>query len=105
MRAGSMLRAIANCRAEAPTVTGSLLAIADATATQARRAGAAASRQLSGRSGQSIQQPRCGSNSPGMRKPAAEGQDFSVFGIAFPSASEPDEHNAKSRGAAVPRTT
>jgi hypothetical protein len=64
---GSNRRAFANWRAETPTVTGSLPAIAAATAAKASCAGLPPSRQLSGRSGHSIQQPACGSNSPGMR--------------------------------------
>ena len=46
-------------------------------ATLARCAGAACSRQLSGRRGQSIQHPRCGANSAGMRKPSAAGVESS----------------------------
>ena len=33
---------------------------------------------MSGRSGQAIQQPLCGSNSPGIRKPSSAGVDFRV---------------------------
>ena len=61
-----MERACTNCRREAATVTGSPVAMAVATAANAACAGLAPSRQLLGRSGQSIQQPECGSNSPGM---------------------------------------
>ena len=56
-----------------PTVTGSKREMAVATSTQARCAGFAPSRQLSGRCGHSIQICLCGSNSPGMRKPSARG--------------------------------
>src|SRR5688572_6405516 len=47
--------------------------MAAATSANARCAGCAPSRQLSGRSGQSIQQPACGVNSAGMAKPSAAG--------------------------------
>jgi hypothetical protein len=47
--------------------------MAVATPTNACCAGRAASRQLSGRSGQSIQQPACGSNSAGIQNPSAAG--------------------------------
>ena len=59
-------------------MTGSQTAIASATAAKASCAGPAPSRQLSGRSGQTIQQPACGSNSPGMRKPSAAGVEAIV---------------------------
>ncbi len=52
---------------EAAIVTGSETAIASATAAKASCAGPALRRQLSGRSGHSIQQPSCGSNSAGIR--------------------------------------
>ena len=38
---------------------------------------------MSGRSGQAIQQPACGSNSAGIRKPSSAGVDFSVTLIAL----------------------
>ena len=47
--------------------------MAAATAANARCAGAALSRQLSGRSGQSIQVPACGSHSAGIRNPSFAG--------------------------------
>ena len=59
-------------------MTGSEAAIAAATAAKASCAGSAPSRQLSGRSGQAIQQPACGSNSAGIRKPSAAGVESSV---------------------------
>jgi hypothetical protein len=71
--AGRCARAFSYCAAEAPTVTGSLAAIAVATAANASCAGLAPRRQLSGRSGQIIQVPACGSNSAGMRKPSRRG--------------------------------
>jgi hypothetical protein len=46
--------------------------------SEAACAGLAPARQLSGRSGQSIQQPECRSNSAGMRKPSRAGNDVSV---------------------------
>ncbi len=64
---GSMVRAFSNWSCLTPTVTGSKRAIAVATATQARCAGLAPRRQLSGRWGQSIHVWAWGSNSPGMR--------------------------------------
>ena len=54
-------------------MTGSNSAIAAATETNASCAGRAASRQLSARSGQSIQQPACCSNSAGIQNPSASG--------------------------------
>ena len=48
-------------------------AIAVATAANAACAGLAPSRQLSGRSGQIIQQPSCAAHSAGMWKPSAAG--------------------------------
>ena len=65
----------------APTVTGSKRAIAAATAANARCAGRAPSRQLSGRSGHSIQQPACGSNSAGIQKPSRAGVLAWVVGM------------------------
>ncbi len=64
---GSSERQRSYSAAEAAIVTGSEAAIAAATAANAACAGRAPSRQLSGRSGQAIQQPLCGSNSPGIR--------------------------------------
>jgi hypothetical protein len=64
---GSRRRALAYCAADTPSETGSLPAMALATATNACWAGLPPRRQLSGRSGHNIQQPACGSNSPGMR--------------------------------------
>ena len=52
------------------TVTGSNWLMAFATSTNTFWAGLAPSLQLSGRSGQIIQQPSCGSNSPGILKPS-----------------------------------
>ena len=60
-------RACSNCASETAIVTGSEALIASATAAKACCAGAAPRRQLSGRCGQAIQQPRWGSNSPGIR--------------------------------------
>ncbi len=60
-------RQCSNCASETATVTGSDALIASATAAYACCAGLAPKRQLSGRSGHAIQQPACGSNSPGMR--------------------------------------
>jgi hypothetical protein len=59
-------------------VTGSPNWIASATAANAACAGCAPRRQLSGRSGQTIQQPSCGSYSPGILKPSAAGVEASV---------------------------
>ena len=73
---GSIARQFSNWASETAIVTGSEAAIASATAAKASCAGFAPSRQLSGRSGQAIQQPLCGSNSPGIRKPSAAGVDF-----------------------------
>jgi hypothetical protein len=42
-------------------------------------AGSAPSRQLSGRSGHSIQQPACRSNSPGIQKPSRKGAEDSSW--------------------------
>src|ERR1700738_2954159 len=75
---GNRARAFWNCAADTPTVTGSAPATAAAIAANAACAGLAPERQLSGRSGQSIQQPECGSNSAGMRKPSFAGVDVSV---------------------------
>jgi hypothetical protein len=52
--------------------------MAAATAANTACAGLAPQRQLSGRSGQSIQQPECRSNSAGMRKPSFAGFEFNV---------------------------
>jgi hypothetical protein len=71
--AGSRLRAFSYWSLFTPTVTGSNSEMAVATWTQARCAGLAPRRQLSGRCGHSIQSCSCGSNSPGMRKPSARG--------------------------------
>ena len=68
-------------------VTGSKRAIAAATAAKASCAGRAAARQLSGRSGHSIQQPLWGSNSAGIRKPSAAGVDCSVSAMARDSSN------------------
>ena len=70
---GSAARARSSWAAETAIVTGSEAAIALATAAKAACAGAAPSRQLSGRSGQAIQQPAWGSHSAGMWKPSAAG--------------------------------
>ena len=78
--AGNAARARASWRGEAPTRTGSHVAIAEASWTKAACAGAARSRQMSGRSGQIIQVAACGSNSPGMRQPSAAGVLVSVRG-------------------------
>jgi hypothetical protein len=69
----SSVRALLKWALETPMLTGSNRAMLRATCAKASCAGRAASRQLSGRSGHSIQQPACGSNSPGMRKPSAAG--------------------------------
>jgi hypothetical protein len=63
---GSIERAWEYCAREAPTVTGSPVAIAVATLANAFCAGFAPRRQLLGRSGHSIQQPSWASNSAGM---------------------------------------
>ena len=73
MCAGSACRAPSKCAVDAPTVTGSKRAMAPAISVNVLRAGAAALRQVSGLSGQSIQVPACGSNSAGIQKPSAEG--------------------------------
>jgi hypothetical protein len=75
---GSIERACTNCAREAPTVTGSPVAMAVATAANAACAGFAPRRQLLVRSGHSSQVPECRSNSPGMRKPSAAGVVVSV---------------------------
>ncbi len=62
----SAARAARYCSALAQTVTGSKRAIALATAAKAACAGAALSRQLSGRCGQTIQVWLCGAHSAGM---------------------------------------
>ena len=59
-------------------MTGSLALIASATAAKAPWAGFARRRQLSGRSGHAIQQPRWGSYSAGILKPSAAGVEASV---------------------------
>src|SRR5262245_42625670 len=61
--------------------------MAAATAAKADCAGLAPSRQLSGRSGQSIQQPACNSNSPGMRKPWRAGVAVRVRVTKGPSVA------------------
>src|SRR5580692_10646261 len=71
-------RAFWNCAAETPTVTGSPWAMAAAIAANTACAGLAPSRQLSVRSGHSIQQPEWRSNSAGMRKPSFAGVEASV---------------------------
>ena len=71
-------RACSNWPSEAAIVTGSEPAMASATAANASCPGRAASRQLSRRSGHAIQQPACGSNSPGIRKPSCAGVVSSV---------------------------
>ena len=87
---------------EAPTVTGSLALIASATAANASRAGPAPRRQLSGRSGHSIQQPSWASNSPGMRSPSAAGVESIVaLTSAAANATRPF---APSAPAAAPST-
>ena len=60
-------RAFWYCAGETQTVTGSNCKMAVATSRKAFCAGLAPSRQLSLRSGQSIQTPACGSNSAGIR--------------------------------------
>src|SRR5580700_8297524 len=79
-------RAFWNCAAETPTVTGSPWAMAAATAANTACAGLAPPRQLSVRSGQSIQQPVWRSNSAGMRKPSFAGVDVSVRNALSPVA-------------------
>jgi ApbE superfamily uncharacterized protein (UPF0280 family) len=64
---GSWLRALSYCRAETATVTASVSAIAVATAVNAACAGLPPRRQLSGRSGQTSQQPAWWAHSAGMR--------------------------------------
>jgi hypothetical protein len=75
---GKRARAFWNCAADTPTVTGSPPAMAAATAANAACAGLAPPRQLSVRSGHSIQQPACRANSAGMRKPSFAGVEVSV---------------------------
>ena len=53
--------------------------MAAATAAYARCAGRRLSRQLSGRSGQSIQVPACGSHSAGMRNPSLAGSGMAAI--------------------------
>jgi hypothetical protein len=57
--------------------------MAAATFAKACWAGNAPRRQLSGRSGQSIQQPAWGANSAGMEKPSASGVESSVFAMGL----------------------
>ena len=64
---GRLSRAFWYCAGETQTVTGSNCKMAVATSRKAFCAGLAPSRQLSLRSGQSIQTPACGSNSAGIR--------------------------------------
>ena len=59
-------------------MTGSPVAIAVATAANAACAGFAPARQLSQRSGHSIQQPECRSYSAGMRNLSRAGVEFKV---------------------------
>ena len=77
----SIARQCSNWASETAIVTGSETLIASATAAKASCAGSAASRQLSGRCGQAIQQPLCGSHSGGIRKPSAAGVEESVAAI------------------------
>jgi len=79
---GSAARAAAYCAVEAPMVTGSKRPIADATAANARCAGCARRRQLSGRSGQSIQQHWCGPSSDGIAKPSRAGVVVRLRGMS-----------------------
>jgi hypothetical protein len=67
---------LANCSRLTPIVTGSNWLIAPATVLKASCAGVAASRQLSGRSGHSIQVWAWIAHSGGMWKPSARGVDF-----------------------------
>src|SRR6202795_3558621 len=83
---GKRARAFWNCAAETPTLTGSAPAMAVAIAANTACAGLAPQRQLSGRSGQSIQQPECRSNSAGMRKPSFVGVEVSVRNAWSPAA-------------------
>src|SRR5690606_26237666 len=69
----SCWQAFRYCPALAQTVTGSKRAMARATAAKAACAGTPCSRQLSGRSGQTIQVWLCGAHSAGMKKPSARG--------------------------------
>src|SRR6202011_2811608 len=79
------------CDPDTAIVTGSDAAIASATEATVSWAGLAPSRQLSGRSGQAIQQPACDSNSPGMRYPSCAGVVSSValMGVEKIAAREP----------------
>jgi hypothetical protein len=79
--AGSWALANSKCPADAPTVTGSNRAMAVATFANACCAGNAPRRQLSGRSGHSIQQPAWGANSAGIEKPSASGVESRVFAM------------------------
>src|SRR5690606_40008667 len=88
---GSMARAFTYCSRDTPTVTGSAVAMALATAANAAWAGFAPIRQLLGRSGHSIQQSACGSNSAGMRKPSRAGVELSsdMMGCCLESFGPP----------------
>src|SRR3984957_5805058 len=83
---GSRARGLWDRAAETPTLTGSAATMAAATAANTACAGLAPQRQLSGRSGQSIQQPECRSNSAGMRKPSFAGVEVSVRNAWSPAA-------------------
>src|SRR5262249_23927098 len=85
---GSAPRAAAYWARETQTVTGSASAMTEATDANACWAGLAPLRQLSDRSGQSIQHPTCGSNSPGIRKPSCLGVLVSVLAMRGPSHLE-----------------
>jgi hypothetical protein len=81
---GNWRRAVANCAAEAQTVTGSLCEIAVTICTQTFCAGLAPLRQTSVRSGQPSQQPDLVSNSPGKRKPSCLGVESSKRAMVKP---------------------
>src|SRR5687767_4956404 len=70
-------------------VTGSKRAMAVATSAKATCAGCAPCRQLSGRSGQSIQQPACGANSAGIANPSLSGVELSVRAMVGPHLTGP----------------
>ena len=76
----SRARALLYCEAETPTVTASRPATAMVLAISANAACASLAplRQLSARSGHSIQHPLCRSNSAGIRKPSFAGVDVNV---------------------------
>jgi len=76
-RRGGLSGSARNCASETAIVTGSDAAIASATAANARWAGFAPRAPVVGPLRQAIQQPACGSNSPGIRKPSAAGVDAS----------------------------